>query len=70
MRPALPHESALHKRKKLRQWGKRFTWIGDTVHKVFAPTLEKALTFRDDKLRPATSNAVERGNRRDRTTHA
>jgi len=26
--------------------------------------LEKALTFLDDKLLPATSNAVERGNRR------
>ena len=28
--------------------------------------LEKALTFLDDKLLPATSNAVERGNRRHR----
>ena len=27
---------------------------------------EKALTFLDDKLLPATSNAVERGNRRHR----
>ena len=27
-------------------------------------TLEKALTFLDDKLLPSTSNAVERGNRR------
>jgi len=32
--------------------------------KLFAPTLEKALTFLDDKLLPSTSNAVERGNRR------
>jgi hypothetical protein len=39
-------------------------WIGETLNKVFAPTLEKALTFLDDKLLPATSNAVERGNRR------
>ena len=28
--------------------------------------LEKALTFLDDSLLPATSNAVERGNRRHR----
>ena len=31
-----------------------------------SPNLEKALTFLDDKLLPATSNAVERGNRRHR----
>jgi hypothetical protein len=58
--------TALDKRKKLRQWVNRFTWIGDTVTKVFAPTLEKALTFLDETLLPATSNAVERGNRRHR----
>lgn len=58
--------SALHKLKKLRQWVKRFTWLGDTLKKVFAPPLEKALTFLDDRLLPATSNAVERGNRRHR----
>ena len=58
--------TALNKLKKLRQWVKRFTWIGDTLKKVFAPTLEKALTFLDDRLLPATSNAVERGNRRHR----
>lgn len=59
-------QTALDKLRKLRQWVKRFTWIGDTLKKVFAPTLEKALTFLDDKLLPATSNAVERGNRRHR----
>jgi hypothetical protein len=59
-------QSALGKLKKLRHWVKRFTWIGDTLNKVFSPTLEKALTFLDDKLLPATSNAVERGNRRHR----
>jgi hypothetical protein len=32
----------------------------------FSPNLEKALTFLDDSLLPATSNAVERGNRRHR----
>jgi hypothetical protein len=59
-------QTALGKLKKLRSWVKRFTWIGETLKKVFSPTLEKALTFLDDKLLPATSNAVERGNRRHR----
>ena len=59
-------QTALDKLRKLRQWVKRFTWLGDTLTKVFSPTLEKALTFLDDKLLPATSNAVERGNRRHR----
>jgi hypothetical protein len=59
-------QTALGKLKKLRQWVKRFTWIGDALKKVFAPTLEKALTFLDETLLPATSNAVERGNRRHR----
>jgi hypothetical protein len=57
-------QTALGKLRKLRQWVKRFTWIGETLKKVFAPTLEQALTFLDDTLLPATSNAVERGNRR------
>ena len=52
--------TALGTLKKLRQWVKRFTWMGETVKKVFSPPLEKA------KLLPATSNAVERGNRRNR----
>ena len=60
-------QTALGKLKKLRQWVKRFTWIGETLQKVFSPTLEQALTFLDDTLLPATSNAVERGNRRHRT---
>jgi hypothetical protein len=59
-------QTALDKLRKLRQWVKRFKWIGDTLKKGFSPTLEKALTFLDDKLLPATSNAVERGNRRHR----
>src|SRR2546425_484595 len=59
-------QTALDKLKKWRQWVKRFTWIGDTVKQVFSPHLEKALTFLDDTLWPATSNAVERGNRRHR----
>lgn len=59
-------QTALDKLNKLRQWVKRFKWIGDTLNKVFSPTLDQALTFLDDKLLPATSNAVERGNRRHR----
>ncbi len=34
------------------------------MDKLYSTNLEKALTFLDDKLLPATSNAVERGNRR------
>lgn len=37
-----------------------------SLDKLKSPNLEKALTFLDDKLLPATSNAVERGNRRHR----
>jgi hypothetical protein len=59
-------QTALGKLRKLRQWIKRFTWIGDTLNKVLSTNLEKALTFLDDTLLPATSNAVERGNRRHR----
>jgi len=38
--------------------------LGETLKHLCSPTLEKALTFLDDKLLPSTSNAVERGNRR------
>jgi hypothetical protein len=57
-------QTALAKLKKLRQWVQRFTWIGETLKKVFSPTLEQALTFLDDTWLPSTSHAVERGNRR------
>ncbi len=59
-------ETALRKLAQLRTWVKRFQWVGQTLQKLFSPTLEKALTFLDDKLLPSTSNAVERGNRRHR----
>src|SRR5882672_1474306 len=52
-------QTALGKLRKLRHWVKRFRWIGDTLKQVFSPHLEKALTFLDDKVLPATSNAVE-----------
>jgi hypothetical protein len=57
-------QTALAKLAKLRRRVQRFTFLGDTLKKLFAPTLEKALTFLDDKLLPSTSNAVERANRR------
>ena len=57
-------QTALDKLAKLRQRVQRFPSLGDTLKKLFAPTLDKALTFLDDKLLPSTSNAVERGNRR------
>jgi hypothetical protein len=57
-------QTALDKLAKLRRRLRRFTQLGETLKKLFSPTLEKALTFLDDKLLPSTSNAVERGNRR------
>jgi len=60
-------QTALDKLAKLRRRLLRFPQVGATLKKRFSPTLEKALTFLDDKLLPATSNAVERGNRRYRT---
>jgi hypothetical protein len=57
-------QTALDKLAKLRRRLQRFPQVGETLKKLFAPTLEKALTFLDDKLFPSTSNAVERGNRR------
>jgi len=59
-------DTALAKLATLRQRVRRFKAIGQTLKKLFSPTLEKAMTFLDDSLLPATSNAVERGNRRHR----
>ena len=57
-------QTALDKLATLRRRVLRFKALGDTLKKLFSPTLEKALTFLDDTLLPSTSNAVERGNRR------
>ena len=57
-------QTALDKLAQLRRRLRRFPQLGNTLKKLFAPALEKALTFLDDKLLPSTSNAVERGNRR------
>jgi hypothetical protein len=57
-------QTALAKLATLRRRVQRFKALGDTLKKLFSPSLEKALTFLDDTLLPSTSNAVERGNRR------
>jgi len=57
-------ETALAKLRRLRQRVQRFTHVGKTLKALFSANVEKALTFLDDRLLPATSNAVERGNRR------
>jgi hypothetical protein len=57
-------DTALAKLSKLRQRVRRYRSLGKSLDKLYSPNLEKALTFLDDKLLPATSNAVERGNRR------
>jgi hypothetical protein len=44
----------------------RFKSIRHALKKLYSPDLEKALTSLDDSLLPATSNAVERTNRRHR----
>lgn len=57
-------DTALEKLARLRRRVRRFRSVGATLLKLFSPNLEKALTFLDDRLLGATSNAVERGNRR------
>lgn len=59
-------DTALAKLTKLRRRLRRYRTLGKSLDKLHSPNLEKALTFLDDKLLPATSNAVERENRRHR----
>ncbi len=59
-------DTALEKLAKLRRRVRRFRCVGKTLNKLFSENLDKALTFLDDSLLPATSNAVERGFRRHR----
>ena len=59
-------ETALAKLAHLRARVQRFQKVGQTLQPLFSPNLEKALTFLDDPALPATSNAVERANRRHR----
>jgi hypothetical protein len=56
--------TALAKLAALRSRLRRFGRLRTVLKKLFAPGLEKALVFLDEKLLGATSNAVERGNRR------
>jgi hypothetical protein len=56
--------TALAKLAALRARLRRFGRLRAVLKKLFAPGLEKALVFLDEKLLGATSNAVERGNRR------
>jgi hypothetical protein len=50
----------------LRRRVSRFQGLRQSLNKLFTPSLEKSLTFLNDSRLPATSNAVERGNRRHR----
>jgi hypothetical protein len=59
-------DTALAKLAGLRQRVRRYRSLGKSLGRLQSPNLEKALTFLDDKLLAATSNAVERGNRRHR----
>ena len=57
-------ETALAKLARLRQRVQRFSTLVQVLKGLFSANVEKALTFLDDRLLGATSNAVERGNRR------
>ena len=56
--------TALRRLEKLRQRVRRFKRLARALAVLNSPNLEKALLFLDDKLLGATSNAVERSNRR------
>ena len=56
--------TALAKLEQLRARLHRFGRLRKVLKKLLAPGLEKALVFLDERLLGATSNAVERGNRR------
>lgn len=57
-------QTALEKLRRLRRRVKRFKSVGGALSKLHGPSVDKALTYLDDKLLAGTSNAVERGNRR------
>jgi hypothetical protein len=57
-------ETALGQLARLRQRVLRFQELSRVLKSLFSANVEKALTFLDDRLLGATSNAVERGNRR------
>ncbi len=51
-------DTALAKLARLRRRLRRYRSLGKSLDKLKSPNLEKALTFLDDKLLPATSNAA------------
>ena len=57
-------QTALAKLTRLRRRLKGFKKLGKALAQWHGPTVEKALTYLDDRLLPGTSNAVERSNRR------
>lgn len=57
-------DTARAKLAHLRQRVERFTPLSQSLKTLFASHVEQALTFLDDRLLGATSNAVERSNRR------
>jgi hypothetical protein len=59
-------DTALAKLACLRQRVRRYRSLGQSLDKLQSPNLAQALTFLDDRLLVATSNVVERGNRRHR----
>ena len=59
-------DTALAKLAVLRRRLRRYRSLSRSLDRLKSPNLDKALVFLDDKLMPATSNAVERGNRRHR----
>jgi hypothetical protein len=56
--------TALAKLVQLRQRVQRFAKLSQILKGLFSANVEKALTFLDERLLGATSNAVERANRR------
>jgi hypothetical protein len=56
--------TAVAKLAALRTRLRRFGRLREVLKKLLSPGLEKALVFLDERLMGATSNAVERGNRR------
>jgi len=59
-------DTALEKLARLRRRIRRFAALRDRLKKLWSPNLEKSFPILADSHLPATSNAVERANRRHR----
>jgi hypothetical protein len=66
VRPAMPDRHGPGPVDPVASAGAALPELGESLDQLHSPNREKALTFLDDKELPATSNAVERGNRRHR----